>query len=70
MTYRRGSETTVMKGAIATQANGGTTDVTWSIEGDMRVPVLGGYVVLAGGGALDATFDRGLARLKKLVETQ
>lgn len=69
MTYRRGSEAHVMTGALAWQRNGAATDVTWSIAGDMRVPVLGGYVVLAGAGALDAQFDRGLAKLGQLAET-
>jgi hypothetical protein len=36
----------------------------------MRVPVLGGYVVLAGGSAMDATFDRGLENLKRVVEAK
>ena len=50
------------------RTSGGATEVTWSIEGDMPVPILGGYVVWAGRGAVDATFDRGLARLKQTVE--
>ncbi|MDZ4772041.1 MAG: SRPBCC family protein [Planctomycetota bacterium] len=70
MTYRRGSESTVMKGAIAYRSNGAATDVTWSIEGDMPVPILGGYVVWAGRGAVDAMFDKGLAKLKRVVEMQ
>jgi hypothetical protein len=70
MTYRRGGETTVMKGALSMRAIGAATEVTWSLEGDMHVPVLGGYVVLVGGGALDAMFDRGLANLKRLAEAQ
>ena len=63
-----GARFAVMKGAIVYRANGATTDVTWSIEGDMPVPILGGYVVWAGRGALDAMFDRGLANLKRVVE--
>jgi hypothetical protein len=70
MTYGRGSESTVMKGALALRPVGVATEVTWSVEGDMRVPVLGGYVVLAGGSAMDATFDRGLANLKRVVEAK
>jgi hypothetical protein len=70
MTFKRGSDANVMKGAVSTKASGVATDVTWAIEGDMKVPVLGGYVLLAGGGAMDAMLDRGLSKLKQVVETK
>jgi hypothetical protein len=68
MTYKKGEQSTVMKGEIHYRTSGGATEVTWSIEGDMPVPILGGYVVWAGRGAIDAMFDRGLARLQRVVE--
>ena len=48
----------------------GGTRVTWTMEGDMGAPVIGGYFALMMDPMVGGTFDRGLSNLKKRVEGQ
>ncbi len=44
------------------------TNVTWTMEGSMDVPVLGGWMVLMLEGMVAPMFENGLAKLKRAVE--
>ncbi|MBL8857824.1 MAG: SRPBCC family protein [Planctomycetes bacterium] len=68
MNFINGEHKTPMKSAMTYRTSGDATEVTWTLDGDMDTPVLGGYVVLMMGGAIDAMFDQGLAKLKTKVE--
>lgn len=50
---------------------GGATTVTWTMQGDaadFMPPVVGGYMNLVMKGAINGEFDKGLAKLKQVVE--
>lgn len=47
----------------------GSTQVTWTMEGDMVVPVVGGYLALTMDKTVGSMFQRGLAKLKRVVES-
>lgn len=44
------------------------TRVTWTMQGNMDIPVLGGYLAMLIGPMTGGMFDQGLARLKRLAE--
>lgn len=46
------------------------TRVTWTMQGKMDIPVLGGYLSMLIGPMTGGMFDRGLAKLKALVERE
>lgn len=48
----------------------GETKVTWTMTGDMAMPVVGGYFVLMMDSTVGEMFDKGLANLKNTVENQ
>jgi hypothetical protein len=50
-----------------TPAPGGT-EVEWAMQGDMRMPVIGGYFALMSGMFMNPMFDKGLAKLKTRAE--
>lgn len=70
MFFINGEKRTPMKSTMTYAPNGATTNVTWTLEGNMDVPVLGGYIVMMMGGAIDEMFDSGLAKLKAKAEAQ
>lgn len=44
------------------------TKVTWSMQGDMNIPIIGGYLALTMDSMIGTMFDRGLSKLKSQVE--
>ena len=46
----------------------GDTKVTWIMNGNMEMPVIGGYFALVMDSMVGAMFDKGLLNLKKSVE--
>ena len=46
----------------------GGTQVEWAMQGDMRMPVIGGYFALMSGMFMNPMFDKGLAKLKARAE--
>jgi len=46
----------------------GETKVTWVMNGDMKMPVFGGYFAIMMDSMVGEMFDRGLSNLKKKVE--
>jgi hypothetical protein len=46
----------------------GKTKVTWSMEGSVDKPIIGGYFALIMGSMTGLAFERGLEKLKKQVE--
>ncbi len=44
------------------------TRVTWSMQGDMNMPIIGGYLAMTMDSMVGAMFDRGLSKLKSQVE--
>lgn len=44
------------------------TKVTWSMQGDMNMPVVGGYLALTMDSMIGTMFERGLSKLKVQVE--
>lgn len=55
--------------AIQYHAAGGQTVVTWTLQGDMETPVVGGYFALLMDMMVGPVFDRGLRKLKDQVES-
>lgn len=51
------------------QDNGEKTEVTWTMEGDMAVPVVGGYLALSMDSTVGPMLQRGLTKLKNTVES-
>ena len=47
----------------------GETEVTWTMQGDMETPVLGGYFAIMMDTMVGEMFDRGLSNLKTTVES-
>lgn len=50
------------------QLEPGTVEVQWVIEGDLDLPVIGGYLALAFDSMVGPSFERGLAKLKSACE--
>jgi hypothetical protein len=57
------------KGEIRYAPEGGATRVTWRMQGDFAVPVVGGWLRLAMIGFVEGDFDKGLAKLKRVAES-
>ena len=70
MFFINGESRMPMKSAMTYNAKGDATDVTWTLEGDMNVPILGGYIVKMMGNEIDKMFDQGLAKLKAKAEAR
>lgn len=49
-------------------ADGESTLVTWTINGELTAPVIGGYFALIINGMIEPMFEDGLQRLKTVVE--
>ena len=56
------------KGAIRYERMGDGTKVTWSMSGDMDMPVIGGYFALLMPRMVGGDFEKGLAKLKAQAE--
>ena len=55
--------------SIRYEIEGKSTRVTWNVVGVADIPVLGGYYALWIDGAIGDQFDKGLAKLKRVVES-
>jgi hypothetical protein len=47
---------------------GAATLVTWGLEGDIDMPIVGGWIVLMMGPSLDDMLEKGLTKLKTVAE--
>lgn len=47
---------------------GGNTQVNWTMSGDMEVPVVGGYLAMTMDSMVGDMFQKGLTKLKEVVE--
>lgn len=56
------------KGAIRYEKMGDSTKVTWSMSGDIDMPVIGGYFALLMPRFVGGSFEKGLTKLKGVVE--
>jgi hypothetical protein len=56
------------KGAIRYERLGDGTKVTWSMSGDMEMPVIGGYFALLMPRMVGGAFEKGLTKLKAQAE--
>ncbi len=56
------------KGAIRYERIGDGTNVTWSMTGDVDMPVIGGYFALLMPRMVGPAFEKGLAKLKTEAE--
>ncbi len=56
------------QGAIRYEQVGDTTKVTWSMNGDIDMPVIGGYLALLMPRMIGPSFEKGLVKLKREVE--
>ncbi|MCA8939247.1 MAG: SRPBCC family protein [Planctomycetes bacterium] len=57
-----------MYGTFKITEKDGKSNVEWIAEGDMGMPVVGGYFVLAMDGAMGKEFEEGLKKLKERCE--
>lgn len=55
-------------GAIRYERVGDGTKVTWSMSGDMDMPVIGGYFALLAPRLIGGSFEKGLEKLKAQAE--
>ncbi len=44
------------------------TKVTWNMQGDMNMPIIGGYLGITMDSIIGTMFERGLSKLKSHVE--
>jgi len=65
-----GNEAAPHESALLYSAAGAATRVTWSMEGDMGTPVIGGYFARLADGMMGPMFERGLEKLRRLVESE
>ena len=56
------------KGIVRYVPQGDSTEVSWSMSGDMDTPVIGGYFVLIMDAAVGPMFQKGLDKLKLVAE--
>jgi len=68
MAFANDGEEMPAKGEIRYAPEGAATRVTWRMQGDFAVPVVGGWLRLAMVGFVEDDFDKGLAKLKRVAE--
>jgi len=68
MVFVNGGKEVPAKSAMLYKTNGDAVDVTWRIEGEMGMPVVGGYLALFAGSMIGPMFDTGLNGLKAQAE--
>ena len=56
------------EGSIGYEQIGDATRVTWSMKGNIDTPVIGGYFAMLMPGMIGESFDKGLGKLKAVVE--
>ena len=44
------------------------TKVTWNMQGDMNMPIIGGYLAMTMDSMIGTMFERGLSKLKSHIE--
>jgi hypothetical protein len=55
---------------VAYDGAGVSTRVTWSMEGEMSTPIVGGYFALLADRLIGPMFERGLNKLRTIVEEE
>lgn len=70
MVFIQGETRMPAKSWMSYAGSGSQTDVTWGLEGDMDMPVIGGWMVLMMGPALDEMIMKGLTKLKTVAEAK
>jgi hypothetical protein len=68
MVFVQGEKEVPAKSEMRYTANGDAVDVTWRIEGEMGLPVVGGYLALFASSMIGPMFDTGLHGLKSRAE--
>jgi Polyketide cyclase / dehydrase and lipid transport len=68
MAFLMGDGELPSQGVLRYEAVDGGTQVVWTMKGDLAIPVLGGWMRLLLLGAMQSDFDKGLAKLKRVVE--
>jgi hypothetical protein len=68
ITYDMTFEKWTSQGAIRYEEIGKSTKVTWTMDGSVDTPVIGGYFALLMPSMIGGSFDKGLARLKRESE--
>lgn len=68
MAFVNGDHKSPAVSTMTYRPNGAATDVTWTLEADMDIPIFGGYLVFLMKGSVESAFDMGLADLKKRAE--
>ena len=68
MVFADDGEEMPAKGEIRYAPEGEATRVTWRMQGDFAVPVVGGWLRIAMVGFVEDDFDKGLAKLKRMAE--
>lgn len=58
------------KASINYAATDGGTQITWTMQGSVPIPVLGGYLARMMDNMIGTAFEDGLSALKELVETE
>jgi len=70
MAFISGEKRMPSKGAIRYEEVGKKTRVTWSMKGEMNIPIMGGWLAATMDMSMGKQFDRGLANLKAKVEAE
>jgi len=70
MAFFAGEERMPSTGAITYEEVGKKTRVTWSMKGEMNVPIIGGWYAMSMETMVGPYFDEGLEKLRKKVEGQ
>ena len=65
---RFGNDKEDTKGEFAYQTNGNQTTVSWTMSGEMTMPIIGPYAVLIMDTMAGPMFEKGLEKLKNVVE--
>ena len=68
MMFFAGEDQLPSKGAVTYEPIGSKTRVTWTMKGEMNIPIMGGWYALTMEPVVGPYFDEGLAKLKKKVE--
>jgi Polyketide cyclase / dehydrase and lipid transport len=69
MNFIQGDAKTPAKGALHYTATADGTEVTWSMESDMKdMPVIGGWFAQFADSLIGKEFEKGLAKLKSVAE--
>ena len=68
MAFVAGEDRLPSQGSVTYEEAGKKTRVTWSMKGEMNIPIAGGWWAMTMDAWVGPMFDEGLANLKKKVE--